>query len=98
MKQVFIAALVALFALSFTMAQDQPVKKEKSTTTSASSTAKTTGSCSSGHACCSASKSSANMKDCPMMKGTTESKASNQGTMDNKADAKTTETKPAETK
>ena len=98
MKQVFIAALVALFALSFTMAQDQPAKKEKSTTTSVSSTAKTTGCCSNSQGCCSASKSSANMKDCPMMKGTTESKASSQATTGDKADAKTTETKPAETK
>jgi hypothetical protein len=98
MKQVFVAALVALFALSFTMAQDQPTKKEKSTTTSASVTAKTNGCCSNSQGCCKASKSSANMKDCPMMKGTTESKASSQGATGNKADDKAAETKPAETK
>jgi|WetSurSiteA1Bulk_404760.scaffolds.fasta_scaffold144052_1 hypothetical protein len=98
MKHVLIAALVALFALSFTMAQDQPAKKEKSTETSSTSTAKTTGDCSSSKSCCAGSNKSANMKDCPMMKGTTEAKTSSQTSTVNKAETKTTETKAVETK
>ncbi len=83
MKQVMIAALVALFALSFTMAQDQTTKKEKTTTVATTTTTtKKTG-------CCADKKECANMKDCSAMKGTT-------GTSMSKADS--TSTKAADAK
>jgi hypothetical protein len=77
MKQLLVAALVALFALSFTMAQEQTTKKETTTTVATASTnattstAKSTDCCTGPKGCCSASKGTANMKDCPMMKGST---------------------------
>jgi hypothetical protein len=96
MRHLLTAALIAVFALSFTMAQDQPAKQEKSTTTSAKSTAKPAGCCKASKGCCADSKEAANMKDCQMMKGTDE--ASNSGSTEKKTEPKTAETKPAETK
>jgi hypothetical protein len=101
MKQVLIAALVALFALSFSMAQDQTARTEKSTTTTTTSTTeKKAGCCAQAQAtCCADAKGCAHMKDCPMMKGSaTGAKTSKQGTTSATEVTKTGETKPAEAK
>ncbi|RPH36352.1 hypothetical protein EHM92_04660 [bacterium] len=82
MKQILVAALVALFALSFTIAQDKTAPKEKNTTTTATTAKKKAG-------CCAEAKGCADMKDCPDMKGTS-------GASMSKAD--TTATKSADVK
>jgi len=89
MKRVLTAVLIALFALSFTMAQDQMAKQEKNTTTSTEK--KSTG-------CCAQKKECADMKDCPAMKETKGASMSEQGKDSKKEEVKTTETKPAEAK
>lgn len=104
MKHLLTAALIALFALSFTIAQEQTAKKEKSTTTTVKSTAKPADCASGSKGCCSTAKESANMKDCstmkdcPMMKGSSDAKSSTTGALDKKEEVKTADTKPAETK
>ncbi len=89
MKRVLTAVLIALFALSFTMAQDQMAKQEKKTTTTTEK--KSTG-------CCAEKKECADMKDCPAMKDAKGASMSEQGKDSKKEEVKTTEAKPAETK
>jgi hypothetical protein len=89
MKRIMTVALVVLFAVSLTIAQDQSAQKEKSAATT--EVKKKAG-------CCAESKECPDMKDCSEMKGTKGAKMSKQGTKSAKAGVKTAETKAAEVK
>jgi hypothetical protein len=88
MKQFLMVALVALFATSFTMAQDQTAQKEKKAC------------CAEGKSsCCKEAKGKecADMKDCDMKKGAKGAKMSKAAKTEKKetktADAKVKENK-----
>ena len=97
MKHVLMAALIALFAVSFTMAQDQVAKKQKSTQTT---TQKKAGCCAEAKETaaakeCAGEKDCADMKDCSAAK---DAKMSKQGTEGEKEVVKTAEKKVEDTK
>jgi hypothetical protein len=90
MKQFLMAALVALFAVSFTMAQDQTAQKEKKADSCAESKA----------SCCSEGKGKdcADMKDCPMMKKGAKGAKMSKAAKTEKKETKTADAKVKENK
>jgi hypothetical protein len=90
MKQILMVALVALFAVSLTVAQDQTAQNGKKA--SCSTEAKSS--------CCTEAKGKecADMKDCPMMKGAKATKMSKASKMSAKKETKTADAKAKESK